>query len=68
MSHDPTQPRAEADAPRVRQTGHRVACPGEYRTPTLAVYGRLADVTAAKGGNRNDGSGKPRTRGRGGPA
>jgi len=33
-----------------------------YRTPNLTVHGDLKTLTMAKGGNFNDGTGKPRTR------
>ena len=33
-----------------------------YRSPALKVHGDFRKLTAAKGGNNNDGSGKPRTR------
>ena len=39
-----------------------------YRTPTLTVYGDLGALTRTKRGNRNDGTGKPRTRASGGRA
>lgn len=33
-----------------------------YRPPRLIVHGDLRRLTGVKGGNRNDGAGKPRTR------
>jgi hypothetical protein len=33
-----------------------------YRTPKLVVHGDLRDVTRAKTGGANDGSGKPHTK------
>jgi hypothetical protein len=39
-----------------------------YRAPELKVHGDFRKLTAAKGGNMGDGSGKPSTRTTGGPA
>lgn len=33
-----------------------------YRPPRLVVYGDLRTLTMAKGGSKNDGGGKPRTK------
>ncbi len=33
-----------------------------YRPPRLTVYGKLRQLTRAKGGAANDGGGKPRTK------
>ncbi|MBI4588187.1 MAG: lasso RiPP family leader peptide-containing protein [Candidatus Rokubacteria bacterium] len=33
-----------------------------YRAPRLVVYGDLSRLTAAKGGTKGDGAGKPRTK------
>lgn len=37
-----------------------------YRPPRLSVYGDLRRLTAAKGGTRNDGGGKPKSKTTGG--
>lgn len=37
-----------------------------YHPPRLTVYGDLRRLTMAKGGNRNDGGGKPKTKTTGG--
>jgi len=33
-----------------------------YRSPRLVAYGDLSRLTAAKGGNKGDGSGNPMTK------
>ena len=33
-----------------------------YRKPRLAVHGDIRDLTRAKGGTKNDGTGKPATK------
>jgi len=32
-----------------------------YSAPTLTIHGDLRTITAAKGGNRSDAAGKPKT-------
>jgi hypothetical protein len=39
-----------------------------YSSPVLKVHGNLADLTRTKGGNKQDGGGKPHTRVNGPPA
>jgi len=39
-----------------------------YRKPRLKVHGDIRALTGVKGGTRNDGAGKPRTRLSGGNA
>ena len=45
----------------------RVVSRKPYLTPDLIVHGSVKDLTQAKGGGKNDGGGKPRTRTNGGP-
>ena len=45
-----------------RKTDEPTPAKRPYRSPALRVYGDFRKLTAAKGGNNNDGSGKPRTR------
>ena len=40
----------------------RVTAKRPYRTPVLKIHGDFRKLTAAKGGNFNDGTGKPSTK------
>ena len=45
-----------------RKTDRPTAAKRPYRAPVLKVHGDFRKLTAAKGGNGGDGSGKPKTK------
>jgi len=47
---------------RSRQTQPKRGSKKPYRQPALTVHGNLRSLTAAKGGNRGDGTGVPKTK------